>query len=161
MGARTRRIILKARTSAFYWTMSCPIFYFSGKHGDDCNKLNQVCQLFFPMIVDANRYIVTEMIKPCTCIRYLKVWWKWLIFIFFFFFLSLVCQILHWQNFACQFAKMSYLRNPVTYMTCTLVLTAMSFYALLNISLFFFEIQGLSSQRQLYLYNAPFYTCVI
>ena len=35
------RIMIKARTSAFYWTMSCPIFfYFSGKHGDSCNKLH-------------------------------------------------------------------------------------------------------------------------
>ena len=28
--------------------MSCPIFYFSGEHGDSCNKLHQVYQLFFP-----------------------------------------------------------------------------------------------------------------
>ena len=37
--------MIKARISACYGTMSCPIFDFSGKHGD--NKLHQVCQLFF------------------------------------------------------------------------------------------------------------------
>ena len=31
-----------------YWTMVCHIFYFSGKHGDSCYKLNQVVS----MIVD-------------------------------------------------------------------------------------------------------------
>ena len=42
------RIMISSRTCAFYWTMSCSIFYFSGKHGDSCNKLHQVYQLFFP-----------------------------------------------------------------------------------------------------------------
>ena len=41
------RIMVKLRTSAFCWTMSCSIFYFSGKHGDSCNKLHWVSQLFF------------------------------------------------------------------------------------------------------------------
>ena len=45
------RIMVKARTSAFYWKMSYPIFYFSGKHEDSCNKLHQVCQLFFPWLL--------------------------------------------------------------------------------------------------------------
>ena len=51
---------------------------------------------------------------------YLKFWW---IFFFFLlhFFLSLVCQILYWQNFAYKFAKMSYLLNPVPYMTCDMI----------------------------------------
>ena len=56
---------------------------------------------------------------------YLKFGWKWL----FFHFLLLVSQILYWQNFACQCAKMSFLLN----------------LALLNISLFWEMI--LSSQR--------------
>ena len=41
----------KKGTSALCCTMSCPIFYFNGKHGDSCNKLHQVCQQFFSRIV--------------------------------------------------------------------------------------------------------------
>ena len=46
------RIMIKVRTSAFHWTMSCPIYYFSGKHTNSCNTLHQVCvcQLFISMI---------------------------------------------------------------------------------------------------------------
>ena len=58
---------------------------------------------------------------------------------FFFHFLSLVGQILYWQNFACQFAKMSYLRNLITFMACNLVLKAMNVF-MLSWTLHFFEI---------------------
>ena len=44
------RITIKARVSAFYWTMSCPFLYFSGKHGNSYNELHQVCRLFFPWL---------------------------------------------------------------------------------------------------------------
>ena len=32
---------------SFYWTMSCSIFYLSCKHGNSCNKLHRVSQIFF------------------------------------------------------------------------------------------------------------------
>ena len=57
-----------------------------------------------------------------------------------FFFLSLVSQILYWQNFACRFVKMSYFLNLATYMTCNLVLTAMYVFMLFW-SFHFLEIQ--------------------
>ena len=44
------RIVIKARTSAFYWTMSCPIFDFSGKHGDSCKKFIRCANYLFSMI---------------------------------------------------------------------------------------------------------------
>ena len=86
---------------------------------------------------------------------YLKFWWKvfffffYLLFIFYlfyfiylFFFLPLVIQILYRQDFACQFAKMSYLQNLLSYMTCNLVLTAMNGFLKCSPEHFtFFEIQ--------------------
>ena len=77
--------------------------------------------------------IIAEMIKPCI------VGDKWLCF---FIFLSLISQILYWQNFARQFAKISYLRNLVTYMTCSLALTTMNIF-MLSWTFHFFEIQDL------------------
>ena len=61
-------------------------------------------------------YIAAEIIKPCISNFGENNF-------FFFHVLSLVSQILYWQNFACQFAKMSYLRNLETYITRTLALT--------------------------------------
>ena len=57
------------------------------------------------------------------------------------FFLSLVSQILYWQKFALQFAKMSYLLSLVTYMTCNLALTAVNVLICSPEHFTFFEIQ--------------------
>ena len=45
------RIVIKAKTSAFYWTMLCPIFNLTGKHGYSCNKLQQGVSTTFSVIV--------------------------------------------------------------------------------------------------------------
>ena len=85
------------------------------------------------------------MTKPCIYIYLKKNTF------FFFFFFCLLSQIWYSQNFASQFAKMSYF--PTYYMSSNLVLKAMNvfffffspflFYALLNISVFaVFEKQG-------------------
>ena len=74
-------------------------------------------------------HIVAEMIKHCISNfgeNYL-----------FSHFLSLVSQ--YWQNFACQFAKMSFLQNLVTYMTCNLALTAMKILMLSWTFYFFWD----------------------
>ena len=99
------------------------------------------------------RQIVVEMITPCisnfgenSCGFFVAVFFccccRCCCFVFslFFFFWSLVKSDFILSKFCtCQFAKMSYLRNLVTYMTCNLELTAIN--AFLNISLFS-KIQG-------------------
>ena len=65
----------------------------------------------------------------------------------FFFFFPLGSQILYWQNFAYQLAKMSYLLNLVTYMTCNLVLTA-KYDFMLSWTFHFWDKRFLSSQRR-------------
>ena len=62
------RIMIKARTSAFYSAISCPIFYYSGKHGESCNKLLQVYQLFFSLIVDGTYLDLIEKIVEHTIV---------------------------------------------------------------------------------------------
>ena len=42
------RIAIKEKTSTFYWTMSCLIFYFSGKNGDSC--CIRCANYFFPWL---------------------------------------------------------------------------------------------------------------
>ena len=91
------RIMIKARTSAFYWITWCPIFDFSGKYGDSCNKLHQVCQLFLSMKVE---YLYTLISKSTSwyindhlgqkkkelCLSFLKVKTLSAMRFFFFFF---------------------------------------------------------------------------
>ena len=62
-------------------------------------------------------HMKAEMIKPCIS----NFGENYFLFSF-----SVENQILYWQNFACQLAKMSYFQNLVTYMTCTLVLTELN-----------------------------------
>ena len=48
------RIMKKSRTSAFYWTMSCPIFYFSGNHGIVVINCIRCANCFFSMTVESS-----------------------------------------------------------------------------------------------------------
>ena len=62
-----------------------------------------------------------------------QIWMK--ITFFFFHFLLLISQILYWQNFGCQFAKIAY-RPCNLHELLSCIDSNECFYALLNISLF-------------------------
>ena len=64
--------------------------------------------------------------------------------------LSLVSHVLYWQNFACQFAKISYFLNLVTYMSCILELTAMNDF-MLSWTFHFFETQSFVISAMIYI----------
>ena len=106
--------------------------------------MTQICKYVFECFQGESKNIVCWYDKPCI-LNFGEMPFSFLFFVLFFF--SQVNQILFWQNFARQFAKMFYLLNLVSYITCNLVLTAKNVFvhALLNIplfSFFVFEIQG-------------------
>ena len=83
--------------------------------------------------------LVTEMMKPYKS--------PFVVMVTFFFFFLMVSQILYWQNFACQLAKMCELLNLiVTYMTCTSCIDSNECFMLqswtFHFFFFFLEIQS-------------------
>ena len=96
-----------------------------------------LAQCPFKSVCSSSSYIIAEITKPCV-----SSFGENDIFLIFVLACLWSSQILYWQNFACQFAKTSYLLNLVTYISCNLVNWHQWMFLCSPEHFPFFEIQG-------------------